>query len=48
MEHFSLNIVLVSLDQEKAFDQVNHDFLFQILEAFGFAPVFTSSIRLLY
>ena len=39
---------LVSLDQEKAFDMVNHDFLFRTLESFGLNAVFIRWISLLY
>jgi hypothetical protein len=36
------------LDQEKAFDRVDHGFLFETLHAFGFGNVFISWIKLLY
>ncbi|MGH0162989.1 UNVERIFIED_CONTAM: hypothetical protein FKN15_061389 [Acipenser sinensis] len=45
---FNLDFGLVSLDQEKAFDRVDHGFLFRTLEAFGFGPVFISYIKMLY
>ena len=40
--------ILVSLDQEKAFDRVNRSFLLTLLEHFGFGPSFRNSIRTLY
>ena len=40
--------ILVSLDQEKAFDRVNHTFLFRLLTHFGFGPDFIRWIKTLY
>lgn len=42
------NLGLVCLDQEKAFDKVDHKYLFKTLESFGFGNQFTSWIKLLY
>src|SRR5271165_3478403 len=39
---------LISLDQAKAFDRVSHDYLFQVLHAFGFGQSFIDWIRLCY
>ena len=36
---------LISMDQEKDFDRVEHQYLWQTLEAFGFNPGFIFMIR---
>ena len=40
--------ILVSLDQEKAFDRVNRTFLLNLLSHFGFGPDFLKWIRTFY
>ena len=40
--------ILVSLDQEKAFDRVDWDFTFKLLDHFGFGENFVAWIKLLY
>ena len=40
--------ILVSLDQEKAFDRVNRDFLMNLLRRFGFGPNFCMWIATFY
>lgn len=40
--------ILVSLDQEKAFDRVDTSFLLNLLELFGFDPWFRACIATLY
>ncbi|KAI4886392.1 hypothetical protein NFI96_001747 [Prochilodus magdalenae] len=39
---------LLSLDQEKAFDRVDHEYLFGTMRHLGFGGVFLSWVRLLY
>uniref|UniRef100_A0A3B4W8S0 Reverse transcriptase domain-containing protein n=1 Tax=Seriola lalandi dorsalis TaxID=1841481 RepID=A0A3B4W8S0_SERLL len=39
---------LISIDQEKAFDRVEHQYLWQVLAAFGFSPGFIAKIQVLY
>ena len=36
------------LDQEKAFDRVNHDFLFKTMQAFGIGDTFINWVRTIY
>ncbi|CAM2113136.1 unnamed protein product [Caretta caretta] len=44
----SLSFALMSLDQEKAFDRVDHGYLLSTLQAFGFGPQFVGFLRVLY
>ncbi|KAI4883755.1 hypothetical protein NFI96_007667 [Prochilodus magdalenae] len=44
----SLDIGLLTLDQEKAFDRVDHIYLFKTLQAFGFKSGFISWLSILY
>lgn len=39
---------LISLDQEKAFDRVEHSYLWRTLEAFGFCQDFIDKVKVLY
>ena len=41
-------LAFISIDQLKAFDRVQHSFLFNTLTTFGFGPSFTRWIKLLY
>ena len=38
----------IFLDQEKAFDRVNHEFLIKTMETFGFGNDFIKWIKVLY
>ena len=40
--------ILVTLDQEKAFDRVDHDFLMRTLGKFGFGPSFCHWVSIFY
>ena len=44
----NLDLGLLSIDQEKAFDKVDHNYLFKTLEAFGVGTGFVSWVKLLY
>jgi len=46
--HENIPLAIVSLDQEKAFDRIHHDYLFKTLERFGFGEYFISCIKTLY
>ncbi|KAJ3581572.1 hypothetical protein NHX12_016498, partial [Muraenolepis orangiensis] len=43
-----INTGLISLDQEKAFDRVEHSFLWKVIEKFGFSAGFIAKIKVLY
>uniref|UniRef100_A0A8C2X602 Reverse transcriptase domain-containing protein n=1 Tax=Cyclopterus lumpus TaxID=8103 RepID=A0A8C2X602_CYCLU len=45
---YNVDVGVVSLDQEKAFDRVDHVFLFSTLRAFGFGEGFVSLLGLMY
>ena len=38
----------IFLDQEKAFDRVNHEFLFKTMQSFGIGPNFINWIKTIY
>ncbi|KAI7804071.1 pol-like protein [Triplophysa rosa] len=44
----NLDCGLISLDQEKAFDRVEHVYLWRVLEAFGFCKKFINQVKVLY
>ena len=43
-----MNFGLLSIDQEKAFDRVDHGYLFKTLRAFGFGEGFIAGVKMLY
>ena len=43
-----VNTGLISLDQEKAFDRVEHSFLWKVMERFGFSAGLIAKIKVLY
>ena len=45
---FGLDAGLISIDQEKAFDRVEHQYLWQTFEAFGFSSGFIAMIKVIY
>lgn len=45
---FELKVGLFSLDQKKAFDRVDHGYLFNVLKAFGIGDSFLNMVKLLY
>lgn len=44
----NVDVGFLSMDQEKAFDRVDHIFLFETFKAFGFGDNLISCIKLLY
>ena len=43
-----IEAILFSTDFEKAFDSIDHSFLFAVLESFGFGPNFIQWVRTLF
>ena len=48
IEEKNLGGFLVKIDQEKAFDRVNHEYLFKVLRKFGFPDYFLKWIKIFY
>ena len=42
------NGTIVALDQEKAYDKIRHDYLWETLKAFGLPNLFTKTVKSLY
>ena len=47
-EAYKQNGIIIALDQEKAYNKVAHDYLFQCLQKYDFPPCFINTIRGLY
>lgn len=45
---FNLDFALIFLDQEKAFDRVEHNYLWKTLADFGFCQDFVEMVKMLY
>lgn len=45
---YNVDCGILSLDQEKAFDRVDHTYLFSTLQAFGIGDGFVAWVGLLY
>ena len=47
-EEKNLEAAFIFLDQEKAFDRVNHEFLFKVMKAFNIGDEFINWVKILY
>jgi len=47
-ETYKKNSYILSLDQEKAYDKIVHDYLWRVLEKYGLPPKFIQKIQRLY
>jgi len=45
---FDIDFGMISIDQEKAFDRVEHIYLWSVLKAFGFSSEFIEMIKIMY
>lgn len=46
--NLGVSVGLISLDQQKAFDRVEHDYLWSAMGSFGFSSTFISRVRAIY
>lgn len=46
--HEDLPVAMLNLDQKSAFDKIDHNYLFQLLEIFGFGNGFINALKTLY
>ena len=44
----NIPLAILNLDQKKAFDNVDHEYLFKTMKAMGFGQIFISYVRLMY
>ena len=42
------NGLIIALDQEKAYDKIAHDYLWRVLQTYGFSDKFINTVRMLY
>jgi hypothetical protein len=47
-DHTRAPACILSLDFQHAFDRVNHDYLFRVLDAYGFSETLCNGLRRLY
>ena len=47
-ERYQMNGLLVAIDFQKAFDSINHDFMFKVLSVFKFGPSLITWIQIFY
>lgn len=45
---FDVDFGMISIDQEKAFDRIEHNYLWNVLKAFGFSSDFIAMIKMMY
>ena len=43
-----MGLPILNLDIKKAFDTISHDYIWKVLQAYGFGPQFQQLLKLLY